>query len=226
VAPERARWRRRPGRPQRLRRLDHLGRELEPEAAVLISDRPDLAAELHGEVMGLRVALEIGDHLVAAGIAVRVAGELEPGKAVVAPRREERERVPARAPRSTDRVGGVEDYEAAVLLGELVAHGQAGLAGADHCYVVMVWSMHVLKVLGVVDCLPRQERLRIPTGRDASRTPPVRGRSPQYHPFWRAFLARYEPGVSLRMGPRGGTSSPASTADSGARDRPRRGSRR
>jgi hypothetical protein len=141
--------------------------KVEPEAAVLVSDRPDLAAELHGEVVGLRVALEVGDDLVAAGIAVRVAGELEPGKAVVAPRREERERVPARAPRGTDRVGGVEDDEAAVLLGELVAHGQAGLAAADHCYVVMVWSMHVLKVLGVVDCLPRLERLRIPTGRDA-----------------------------------------------------------
>ena len=82
--------------------LDHLVGELEPEGAVLAADGSDLAAELHGEVEGLRVALEVGDHLVAAGIAVGVAGELEAGKAVVAPRREEGERVPARSPRGAD----------------------------------------------------------------------------------------------------------------------------
>ena len=89
--------------------------KVKAEAAVLAPDGADLASELHGELEGLRVALEVGDHLVSAGIAVGVARELEAGKAVVAPRREERERVPAGAPRGADRVGGFEDDEAAAL---------------------------------------------------------------------------------------------------------------
>ena len=167
--------------------------KVKAEAAVLAPDGADLASELHGELEGLRVALEVGDHLVSAGIAVGVAGELEAGKAVVAPRREERERVPARSPRGADRVGGFEDDEAAALLCELVAHGQAGLAGADHCYVVTILSRHVLKVLGVVDCSPRPGRPRIPTGRDAECTLPVRWKptvAPSGNAFWRATTRR------------------------------------
>src|SRR4029079_11487038 len=154
------------------------------------SDGADLAAELDGKVVGIGVALEVGDHLVAAGIAVGGAGELEAGKAVVAPRREEREGVPASAPRGADRVGGFEDDEAAALLCELVAHGQSRLAGADHGYVVMVLSRHVLKVLGVVDFRRDRTRLAFPLGgtRNARRRCAVEAQSstPFGAPFWRA----------------------------------------
>ena len=67
------------------------------------------------------------------GIAVRVAGEREARKAVVATRREEHERVPASAPRSADRTGGVEDREASSLFRQEVPHGESRLTSAYHC---------------------------------------------------------------------------------------------
>ena len=54
--------------------------------------------------------------------------------------------------------------EAAALPGELVAHGQAGLAGADHGYVVTILSRHMLKVLGVVDVRRDRSALAFPLG--------------------------------------------------------------
>ena len=52
----------------------------------------------HGQVEVLRVAREVVDDLVAAGIGVGIAGEREPGQAVVAHGREQLQRVPPLAP--------------------------------------------------------------------------------------------------------------------------------
>ena len=52
--------------------------QLDHEAAVVAgADREDLAVELHGQVEVLRVAREVVDDLVAAGIGVGVARERE-----------------------------------------------------------------------------------------------------------------------------------------------------
>ena len=71
-------------------------RELEDEAVVLGLQRPHLAAEPDGQVERPRVLLEVGHHLVAAGVAVGLTGKRQAGKRVVAARREQDQRVPAR----------------------------------------------------------------------------------------------------------------------------------
>src|SRR3954469_13409937 len=74
---------------------------------------------------------EVGDDVVAARIAAGVAREVEPGQAVVAHGREQPQGGPAAPPRGGRLSGRFEDGEPAVLLGEEVADGEAGLAAAD-----------------------------------------------------------------------------------------------
>jgi hypothetical protein len=106
-------------------------RQLEDEAVVPGLQRPHPAAKPDGQVERPRVVLEVGHHLVAAGIAVGVAGERQAGKRVVAARREQDQRVPAIAPRRGDVLAGLEDHEPASGAREEVANRQPGLAGAD-----------------------------------------------------------------------------------------------
>src|SRR5439155_4183898 len=76
------------------------------------------------------------DHLVPGRIAVGIAREGKPRKAVVPTRGEEDERVPASAPGRTDRVGGLEDHETLALTREEVADRQPRLPRPDHDDVV------------------------------------------------------------------------------------------
>ena len=134
VAGERRQVRRleRAGRDDGLIRLDAAAGDVEHEPPVLHGQRAHEAVELDREVEGRGVLLEVGDDVVAARIGVGIARERQAGKPGVPPRREEDERVPARAPGGPDRAGCLEDLEAAALAGEEVAQRQPGLAGADH----------------------------------------------------------------------------------------------
>ncbi len=104
---------------------------VEDEAPVLAGELEHVAVELDRELEGFRIAFEIGDHVVACRIAVLLAGEGKLRKAAVAAGREERQRVPALAPRGGDGVGALEDDEAHTLTCEVVAHRQARLTRAD-----------------------------------------------------------------------------------------------
>jgi hypothetical protein len=64
--------------------------ELEYESAIVLSEPAHVAAELDRKLEGLRVTLEVRDHLVARWIAVRVTWERKARQRAVAARREER----------------------------------------------------------------------------------------------------------------------------------------
>src|SRR5439155_27042759 len=64
-------------------------------------------------------------------IAVRVAGEGEAGKAVIASGREEDERLPAAPPCRTDRIGGLDDHKSPALTLEEIPDRKPGLPRAD-----------------------------------------------------------------------------------------------
>jgi hypothetical protein len=106
-------------------------RELEDEAVVLGLQRPHPATKPDRQVERPRVLLEVGHHLVAAGVAVGLTGKRQAGKRVIAARREQDQRVPSIAPRGGDGLAGLEDHEPASGTCEEVADRQAGLAGAD-----------------------------------------------------------------------------------------------
>jgi hypothetical protein len=97
---------------------------------------PDAAAELDRQLELLHVVLRVANDVVAIRVAVRVARKRQSRQAVVAHGREELERVPAAAPRSSRDFRGFEDGEVASLLSEEVADGKAGLAAADDEHVV------------------------------------------------------------------------------------------
>ena len=106
--------------------------ELDEEtAAVACPHGLHAAVELDRQLEPLRVVGEVGDDVVAPRVAVGVAWEVEPGQAVVAHGREQPQRVPAAPPRRGRLAGRFEDGEPTVLLGEVVADGQAGLTAAD-----------------------------------------------------------------------------------------------
>ena len=90
----------------------------------------DAGADGRGDPFG--VADEIVDHLVAAGEAVRVdAGDRQAGQPVVPGGAVGVQAIPAlRAPAFGDAVA-FEDEVGEAALAQLLAHGQAGLAGAD-----------------------------------------------------------------------------------------------
>ena len=72
--------------------------DFEEEAPIILRDPTHGALKLDGKVELFRVALEIGDHIVTCGVAVRIAGEGESRQRAVTARREESQRVPALAP--------------------------------------------------------------------------------------------------------------------------------
>jgi hypothetical protein len=60
------------------------------------------ADQLNRKLERRRVPVEVGDDFIPSRVAVRIAGKGEPGKAVVASRREQDERVPVSPPRRAD----------------------------------------------------------------------------------------------------------------------------
>src|SRR4029078_13157580 len=78
------------------------------------------AVEFHRQLEGTRVVGQIGNDVVAAGVAVCVSGDREPRQAVVATRGEQPQRVPARPPRRRRRLGCLQDRETPTLLLEEV----------------------------------------------------------------------------------------------------------
>ena len=77
------------------------------------------------------IGLEIVGDVVLAGERPWVAGEREARKPVVLRGREQPQRVPVAAPVVADPLVAVEDEELSVELLEVVAGGEAGLAGPD-----------------------------------------------------------------------------------------------
>ena len=92
----------RPGRDHNLVGGDRPAADLEDEAPALVGEPAHLAVELDRKLEGLRIAFEVGDHLVARRIAIRVARKGEARQRAVAARREESQRVPALAPGRRD----------------------------------------------------------------------------------------------------------------------------
>ena len=79
------------------------------------ADRTHAAPELDRQIEVTDVIGEVGRHVVPPGVAVGLAGEVQPRKAVVADRGEQLERVPALTPRSRRLLGRFEDHEVAPL---------------------------------------------------------------------------------------------------------------
>src|SRR5439155_10076192 len=99
----------RPGCDDDLLCLDLSLRALENERSVLAAERLDGAFQLDRELEFRRILLEVSDHLIPCRIALGVARERQSGKAVVPAGREQGQRVPAPAPRGTDRLATFED---------------------------------------------------------------------------------------------------------------------
>jgi hypothetical protein len=107
-------------------------------------DRPDAAAQLNrqGEVPGIRS--EVGRHVVAAGVAVRIAREGQAWQAAVASRGKQLQRVPPGAPGGRRVLSRFENRELATLPSEEVPDSKTRLAAAD--------NDHVAIGAAVVDC--------------------------------------------------------------------------
>src|SRR5690349_13355123 len=107
------------------------GRGLEHEATARVPPQPgDLDSALDGSVEAGRVALEIGDDLVADHEAVRVVAVVVMARKLNGPvRGDEAEAVPAAAPGLTD-ASALQDDVIDAPAGELMAHGEPGLAGS------------------------------------------------------------------------------------------------
>src|SRR3954465_8296207 len=135
---------RNPGRLERTPGDDHLiGDEravtqLDQEALVTGAHGHDLAIELDRQLERLGVAGEVLDHLIPAGVGVRVAGERHLGQAVVASRREQLQRVPPLSPRRGGLRRRLEDHEAPARTAQEVAEREAGLAAPDHGDVISI----------------------------------------------------------------------------------------
>src|SRR6185295_1772302 len=110
--------------------------QIDAEPALIRLDRPDGAPELDGEIEGLRVLLQVRDHLVPRRIAGGISRKGKAREAVVPAWGEEEERVPAITPGSSHRVRGIDDQEALALRREEMADGEARLARPDHDHVV------------------------------------------------------------------------------------------
>src|SRR5262249_26393191 len=89
----------------------------------------------HRQLEVPRITLEVVGHLVLGRKRVLRSGERQAVERIQPRRREEAQRVPARAPRVADARVRVEDQEAYALALEVIADRQAGLAGADHDHV-------------------------------------------------------------------------------------------
>ena len=89
--------------------------ELHHEAVIAGADGQHLAAELDRQVEVLRVAREVLDDLVTAGIGIGIARKREPRQAVVPRRGEQLQRVPPCPPRRGRLRRRLEDHEAAAL---------------------------------------------------------------------------------------------------------------
>src|SRR6476646_3974424 len=86
--------------------------QIDAEPTVIRLDRSDGAAELDREIEGLRVLLQVRNHLVPRRVTVGIARKRNAGEAVVSAWSEEEERVPAFPPGSSHRARGIDDHEA------------------------------------------------------------------------------------------------------------------
>ena len=110
----------------------------------------DPHAQLHGQFDLLGVAGQVVGDGVLAGVLVAPGREGQPRQVGEAGWGEQPQRVPAVSPAAPDSRGGVQDDEVFVALGEVVAGGQAGLAGTDdHCVHLggVVVDRHALSFL-------------------------------------------------------------------------------
>ena len=137
VGPEVLRERRHPGAlVARHRHDDVIGLELHVagghHVAGPASRYPfDGDAGAHGQLEPRRVRLEVVGHLVLRGERVARPRKGHAGEPVEARRAEKTKRIPATAPRVADARRCVEDDEAKVPPGEVVARREPGLAAAD-----------------------------------------------------------------------------------------------
>ena len=81
---------------------------------------------------------EVGHHVVAAGVAVRIAGEGQARQAAVASGRKQLQRVPPRAPGGRRLLRRLEDREVATLLSQEIPDRKTGLAAADDDHLQVI----------------------------------------------------------------------------------------
>lgn len=125
--------------------LDPLPVEGRDESAPVVSGQMlNSGPQPDGQVEGDRVELDVVRHLVLGREAPRVTRERQSIEAVELGRREEGEAVVVAPPAIADPLTAVDDEELPPQVLEVVASGQAGLAGADD---------QGLDVLGDHDCL-------------------------------------------------------------------------
>ena len=81
---------------------------------------------------------QIGRNVVAAGIAVRIAGEGQARQAAVASRRKQLQRIPPRAPSGRRLLRRLEDRELATLPSQEIPDRETGLAAADDDHLQVI----------------------------------------------------------------------------------------
>ena len=116
--------------------VDRPGWKLGHITAVGVVKRSDGAVQLDGEIELSRVAVEVGDHLVAGRLLIEVAGERQTRHRVVSAGCKQHQRIPSLCPRRSDLIGCVDDQEANTGLPKVVPQRQPGLTGTDHEHVV------------------------------------------------------------------------------------------
>jgi hypothetical protein len=127
----------RAGRNDDLVGRDRSFAELDAEPPVIVSvEFLDVAVQHDWKLERGGVPFEVLDHLVSSRVAIGIARECDSRKGAVAPRREERQRVPALAPGRGDVAVPLEDDEPAFLAAEKMADRQAGLPCADDDHFV------------------------------------------------------------------------------------------
>ena len=112
--------------------LDGSGAGVTTKRAPFLKRRSNGHARADRQREARGVGLKIVGHLVLGGEAVRRRGERHADQAVEAGRGEQAQRIPALPPGVSDPRVGVQDHEAQPVPGQVVAHREAGLTGADH----------------------------------------------------------------------------------------------
>ena len=102
------------------------------EAFPVLAEFGDLGVEPDGQVVGGCVGLQVVGDRVLGGVGVGRGGERHAGQGVVLGRGEQRQRIPAVAPRVAHLGACLQDDEPQPLLGQVPGHGQTGLAAPDH----------------------------------------------------------------------------------------------
>ena len=104
-------------------------------AAVASGERGHHGAGPHRQLEVCRVGPQVIGDVVFAGVGIGRGGEGQSRQVVVLGWGERPQRIPPRPPGGADLGAGVHDLEVQSTLRQVVAHGQAGLAAADHQHV-------------------------------------------------------------------------------------------